>query len=356
MSVSTRELWLDIMNYRAFDRMPVMHWGGWEETRRRWVSEGLPEDINEFEYLDAQPMRFWLEAEVGLFPIFEEEVFEDTEDYRVYRKFDGVICKEWKGRSCIPHYMEFLLKDASGWPEYKKKLQPDPARIPKDLDARISQAKASGLPISVYTGSPIGWIRNWMGVTHLAYLCYDDRDLLGEMVDTIADLVCWVLDQILPKVQVDVGWGWEDICFRSGPLVSVPILQTCVVPAYRKISAKLRQYGVDLYLVDCDGLIDDLIPLWLESGVNVMFPVEVGVWKADPAAFRRKYGKELRICGGIDKLQIAKGPAAIDAEIARRLPLMKKGGFIPLPDHLIPPDASLENYRYYLDQIRALRF
>lgn len=283
MSMCTRELWRNIMYYGEFDRMPVMHWGGWEETRRRWLSEGLPEDISEYDYFDAHPMRFELNVEVGLFPSFEEEVLEETDEYRVFRKFDGVICKDWKDRSGIPHYMDFILKDAGGWPEYKRRLQPDPDRIPKDFGTRISGAEVSGLPISVYTGSPIGWIRNWMGVNNLAYLCYDDRDLLSEIVDTIADLVCWVLDQVLPKVKVDVGWGWEDICFRTGPLVSVAVFKECVVPGYRKISAKLREHGVDLYLVDCDGYIDDLIPLWLESGVSetsVEKKKEVSSWAA----------------------------------------------------------------------------
>ena len=354
--MSTRELWQNIMHYGEFDRMPVIHWGGWEETRRRWLSEGLPENVSEHEYFGAQPMSAGVNVNVGLFPPFEEEIIEETDEYRIVRQSDGVVCKDWKGRSCIPHYIDFTLKDASGWPEYKKRLQPDPARIPEDIEAKICQAEAAGLPISVSTGSMIGWIRNWMGVENLAYLCYDDRDLLAEMVDTIAELVCWGLDQVLPKVKADMGWGWEDICFRSGPLVSPVIFKECVVPGYRKVADKLLDYGVDLYLVDCDGYIDDLVPLWLEGGVNVMFPVEIGPWKADPYAFRKKYGKELRVFGGIDKLEIAKGPEAIDAEIARRLPLMKEGGFIPLPDHLITPETSLEDYKYYLEQIRKLRF
>ena len=71
---------------------------------------------------------------------------------------------------------------------------------------------------------------------------------------------------------------------------------------------------------------------------------------------KKKYGKKLRVIGGINKLELEKGPDAIDAEIERRIPLMAEGGFIPLPDHLITPGTSLENYKYYLDRIRELRF
>jgi len=71
--------------------------------------------------------------------------------------------------------------------------------------------------------------------------------------------------------------------------------------------------------------------------------------------FRKKYGRELRIIGGFNKLELEKGPVAIDAEIERRIPLMKDGGFIPVPDHYITPGTSLGNYKYYLDKIRKLR-
>jgi len=128
------------------------------------------------------------------------------------------------------------------------------------------------------------------------------------------------------------------------------------VPGYRKVAGKLREYGCDLYLVDCDGMIDHLLPHWLDAGVNVLFPVEIGTWHADPMAMRRKFGKELRIIGGIDKLVLERDCAAIDAEIARRKPLMAEGGFIPLPDHLITPATPLKNVQYYLDRIRELRF
>ena len=195
-----------------------------------------------------------------------------------------------------------------------------------------------------------------MGVTNMSYLAYDDRELFREMVNTIADLVVWSLDQVLPKVKMDLGWGWEDICFRTGPLISPDIFEDVAVPAYRKIADKMLEYGVDLYLVDCDGMIDALAPLWLEGGVNVMFPIEIGAWDADPQSYRKKHGKELRVFGGINKLALEKDRAAIDAEIERRIPFVKEGGFVPLPDHLITPDTPLDNYKYYLEKIRELRF
>ena len=177
----------------------------------------------------------------------------------------------------------------------------------------------------------------------------------SEIVDTISDLVCWELDQILPKIRVDLGWFWEDICGNNGPLITPEIFNNCVVPGYRKISDKLLEYDVTLLAVDCDGLVDAIIPGLLDGGVNIIYPVEIGSWGTDPMKLRKRFGSSLRFIGGIRKEEIRKGKAAIDAEIERRLPLIKEGGYIPTPDHEILPGTLLEDYQYYLEKIRAIR-
>lgn len=356
--MSMRDLWLNIMHYGKFDRMPVVHWAGWRETRERWIAEGMPADANEREFFNASPHWGWVGVNLGLLPEFEEETMEETAEYRIFRAKDGVVQQAWKTKSCIPHFIDFTLKDARGWPEYKRRLQPDPARIPANLDQQIANAESCGLPIAIGTASMMGWIRNWMGVQNMSYLMYDDPDVYADMVSTLADLTCWAIDVICPKMKQkpDMGFGWEDICGKSGPLVSPAIFDQCVAPGYRKIRDKLESYGVPLLGIDSDGLVEPLIQHWLDAGVNVQFPIEIGTWNADPWKIRQRFGRDLRIIGGFNKLALEKGPAEIDAEIERRLPLMKDGGFMLMPDHLITPGTSIANYRYFLERIRSLRF
>ena len=350
-----RELFREIMFYGEFDRMPVIHWTGWGETMERWYGEGLPRDANVHELFGAVPMWAGVGVNLDLYPAFEQETLEDTEEYRIFRDGSGVILQDWKHKSCIPHYIDFTLKSAEDWPDFKRRLQPDAARIPPNLDDHLAGAEASGLPVAAATASMMGWIRNWMGVQNMSYLMYDARDVYADMVDTIAELVCWGLDQVLPKIQADMGFGWEDICGRSGPLVSPAIFQECVAPGYRKVRDKLEQYGVTLYGIDSDGDVSDLIGPWLEAGVNVQFPIEVGPWHGDAMAHRKRYGKDLRVIGNFDKLALEKKHEDVEAEIQRLIPLMKDGGFIMMPDHLITPGVALDDYRWYLDRVRELR-
>lgn len=147
---------------------------------------------------------------------------------------------------------------------------------------------------------------------------------------------------------------WEDMCYNAGPLLSPKHFRKYLMPQYRRITDVLHRHGVDLVSLDCDGKIDALAPLWLDVGINVMFPFEIGSWRSDPYDFRRRFGKDLRIVGGFDKKILRSSREAIAAEVRRLAPLVEAGGFIPHCDHLVPPDVPFENYLYYLQQARAI--
>jgi hypothetical protein len=362
-------LFQHIMSYGSFDRMPAIHWGEWAETRERWIAEGLPSgDLHAS--LGTVPLwaslidgDSWLgvgsakdDINIGLFPSFEPETIEETPDYRVRKGADGVICRELKHASGIPHYIGYSLRGAKDWDEYKRRLQPDPARIAPDIAARLKRRQDSGLPICFPAGSLMGWIRNWMGVENMAYLMFDNREVFADMVMTIAELTCWAADQVLPLVRADLAHSWEDICGRAGPLISPGIFDECVAPGYRRIRGKLEEYGVRLYSVDSDGDISALAGHWLEAGVNILFPLEVGPFRGDAREYRKRYGRELRLMGNFDKLSLEKGRQAAEAEIQRLLPLMREGGYIISPDHHITPGVALDDYLWYLERIRSLRF
>lgn len=352
-----RELWLEIMNYGDFDRPCNIHWKGWPETYPRWHKEGMPEDVDEHEFFQANPLFARVAVNVSLHPAFEIETIEQAEDYRIFRDADGVIQKQLNKASSVPHYIDFTLKSASDWDQYKKRLQPDSARIPDDLDEQVRHAEASGLPVQIWLPSMMGWIRNWMGVENMCYLMFDDPDCFGDMVQTLSDLGCWAIEQIAPRLSrpADLGWSWEDICGRSGPFVSPDIFDRYVAPGYTKLRNKLESVGVKFYGIDSDGRVEPLVGHWLEAGVNIQFPIEPGTWGATPEHMRQKFGKELRIQGGYNKLVLERSREEIDAELEKHIPLMKEGGFVLMPDHLITPDTPLANYQYYLQRVRELR-
>ena len=116
----------------------------------------------------------------------------------------------------------------------------------------------------------------------------------------------------------------------------------------------LQEHGVDIVSVDCDGLIDALVPIWLENGVNTMFPIEVGTWQASIAPWREKYGKKILGVGGMNKHIFARKVDEVEKEIQRLIPLVDLGGFVPCPDHRIADDAEWDSVVYYCRRMREI--
>jgi uroporphyrinogen decarboxylase len=83
-----------------------------------------------------------------------------------------------------------------------------------------------------------------------------------------------------------------------------------------------------------------------------MFPIEYGSWEYDFSTMRRKFGKELRGVGNINKNAMTKNRSAVSNEVERAKRLVDLGGFVPCPDHRIAPDAEWDLVKYYCDAMK----
>jgi uroporphyrinogen decarboxylase len=192
-------------------------------------------------------------------------------------------------------------------------------------------------------------LRSWVGTIELSYLFYDDPALVQEMVDLIVDFTLRVTRKARQEVQFDYFNFFEDFAGKGGPLISPALFRRFLLPAYKRITEEFRRDGIKHFWLDSDGDPRCLIPLMLEGGITCLWPLEVASGM-DPVALRKEYGTDLALCGGIDKREIAKGREAIHRELYAKIPpLLERGGYIPFIDHAIPPDISLDDFKYYMD-------
>ena len=189
---------------------------------------------------------------------------------------------------------------------------------------------------------------------NLLYMFYDDPKLIEDMMDHMLYFMMGIAQRVLRDVRVDCIRFWEDMAYKTGPLISPDMFKKYMVPRYKKVTDFLHSHGIDVIHVDCDGKIDELIPLWLECGINFHWRLEFAAGM-DAVALRKKYGKELILSGNIDKRVFVKGKDAIREEVMSKVPfLLETGGYLPSLDHAIPPDVSLEGFRYYMNLLREI--
>ncbi|MAE61716.1 MAG: hypothetical protein CMJ49_10225 [Planctomycetaceae bacterium] len=370
------------MHYQPRDRSPLQNFSFWAETLTEWRKQDLPEWVTLGNHTDffgddggfekfsiarssstgnAKPSdKGWVcaaDLTIGWEPRFEEVVIEDRGEHELVQQADGVRVLRRKYMSSIPLHDSHLLVDRASWEKhYRPRFDPSTAsRYPEDWKPYTTFWCDQGrdCPMFLPGGSLYGWIRNLMGLEAVSYVVHDDPAWFEEMVTTIADCIIGVLERVLACGARFEGCGiWEDMCFNGGPLLSPAHFKRFLVPHYERITSLLHKHGCDVIWVDCDGCIDELIPLWMDAGVNCMMPIEIGTWGADPVRYRREYGKDLLMMGGFDKHILADSTRAIEAEVDRLTPLIEEGGFIAYCDHRVPPDVSLEHYLFYTQKTR----
>jgi len=351
--MTDRERFNNQMHYKPVDRCFNMEFGYWEENYTRW-------DIfrdNGIKNEQEANVFFGFDRIAGIYgnmwmnPRFANTPVSETETTRLLINDDGLLIEIPKdGHDTIPHYIKPTIVTPDDWLVCKKERfrRDDPTRIHDIEELKARHPDHRDYPLGVWCGSMIGKIRDMLTFEGLAYACYDYPDMVEDMVETCCLLVEDSLDQLLPHFNFDYASGWEDICFKNGPIVTVPFFRDVVMPRYKRISKKLVNNGIDLWFIDCDGDVRPILPYFLEGGINCLFPFEVNGC-SHPKELLDKHGKELRIMGGFDKLQLGAGREAIKTYMETLVPLVERGGYIPFCDHLCPPNVATSDYLYYLD-------
>jgi len=314
--------------------------------------------FNEFIGVDSGEGGAGIPLHLGINPPFESVVLEEDDRTQLVRDGSGIVARRWKGgrdESSIPQFVDFPVKNRADWEAMKERFNPDdPIRkVSEESIEAARKSAAEGWNVSAWACGFYGQLRNWVGTENLSYLLIDDPELVHEMAQHWAELILSGLRQVPEGVPIHrFGW-WEDMAYRHGPLLSPRMFDEFCVPCYQAVMDEARKHGCTLASVDCDGNIHGLVPGWLKTGVNIMFPCEVAAG-TDMFRMREEYGLEVRLQGGIDKVAVAAGRDAIDRELERIAPLLEQGGFVPHLDHLVPPDISLDDYMYYREQKKKL--
>lgn len=348
--MNARERFHATVRYEDRDRPFHWDWMGpeYEATIQRWLGEGMPPDTHwrnfgQYDRTEYPRLNGWL------CPHYEVETLGTDERYETYRDADGVIKRKIRGAPlpAMPQYLAFPLKGKEQWPEIKKRLNPNsPARFPPYWESIRHGYKQRDFVLCVRVGSLFGWLRNLMGLEAICLALYDDRPFIEQVVEEITDFFLAYLDLALEGVSYDFASFCEDIAHNTGAMIDPELYRMIWGPHYRRIVDRLHRADIHTIYLDSDGNVEDLIPIWLDLGINFIYPLEVAAGM-DVVELRNKFGRDLIMGGGVDKRILAGDKAGIKQMIDRITPLVQEGGYLPCPDHCIPPDVSWENFLYY---------
>ena len=368
--MNLRERYLETVLFGKPDRVPLAPGGPRESTRERWYTEGLErgrdygDALREVLGLDEKPDGCATSPRVSfrMMPEFEEKVIEERPNSRVVQDWKGEVVEIGKEFDvsylreakdfCTRRWIKEPVETRADWEDMKSRFRADaPERYPADWEAEAKRLAESGRAVRVSVSGPFWQVREWLGAEGICLTMATDPEFVREMMRFWADFVSEVLERVTKQLRIDAFAVSEDMAYKAHSFISPEMTREFLLPIWRQWIDHLRASGTQVFDIDSDGWIGDLIPVWLDAGWNACNPIEVAAG-CDVVAFREQFGATMAYRGGIDKRLIAKGGDALKTEIDRILPpMLREGGYIPSCDHGVPPDISWPNFVEYTKQL-----
>jgi len=319
--------------------------------KEEWYAQGAtPEE------LDFSAFTYRCEAHGGL-PVatgrlggYPEELIEETDEYKIWRDGLGRTMKLPKLTATLPLPLDYPVRTMDDWLKIKPWYAFSPERLARDWEAKAHEHLAADRVIAVSIPGGFDEPRQLMGEENLCVAYYEQPELIHDILQTIGDTACRVLDKVSATVPIDFLSVHEDMAGKSGPLAGPLQVREFIKPYYRRIWDMLQNRGARLFDQDSDGDMNAVIEPFLEAGVNCMHPMEPAA-NMDIVKVRETYGTRLAFYGGIDKHVIRRSKEEIVAELEYKIPpMVKTGGCVLALDHRIPNGTPLANYRFYIQK------
>jgi uroporphyrinogen decarboxylase len=168
--------------------------------------------------------------------------------------------------------------------------------------------------------------------------------LLEKCTETLIGQLEALLSAVGEYVQV-VCIG-DDVAIQTGPFIHPRMYRKFVKSRHKQVFDFIHAHtSAKVWYHSC-GAVYDMIPDFIEEGVDILNPVQRSASKMDIAQLKRTYGKEICFWGGGIDVQTqlpVYSPEQIADEVKRTIDILAPGGgFVFFPTHNIQADTTPE--------------
>ena len=323
--------------------------GPLHRLEREWREAGVSEEeirMTAFGW-DYVPVE-WLAGNTGPVTGIAPVVLEDTREKTLAVDAMGRHTELFKNTATIPLPLDHPVSGPDDWLRVKRWYAFDEKRVDRERLPAQKKRREGGALTCLSVPGAFDEPRQLLGEEALCIACYEEPEMLHDMLDTFADTAVRVIERVGEGCPLDCLCVHEDMAGKSGPLFGPAQIREFFRPYYTRVWEAARACGARLFSQDSDGDVSPILGELIECGLNSIHPMEP-VGGNDIVELRKKYGKKLCFKGGINKHALLSGPDAVRAELEYRLaPHLMHGGTIFALDHRIPNGVPIETYRYYV--------
>ncbi len=251
------------------------------------------------------------------------------------------------------HYVDGLIKNPKTLQGMM--VEPDLGEFERRIDGILACTAENRLGVIVGVNHPPKLVTVAMGYQDYMIALFDDPEFIREFQERCAAYTRRELDMVLSK-PIDVVQIPADICMNSGPMYSMDVLETYEFPHLRYAIQRSKDAG-KVTILHVDGCIADLMPNFIEMGVDILNPIEPSD-KQDIVSLKRQYGDRVAFQGNLDVSSVL---AVMTPEGVREKSdvlvraMAPGGGFVLASSHDIGANIPWENVIAMRDAAMAFR-
>lgn len=337
-----------VLDHHEPDRVPIQD-NPWQATVDRWRTEGLPSGIEPSDYFGYEMVGFGADTS----PQFEEKIISMDEEYIVERDSYGGVRKNHRDFTTTPMIIDYPCKNQDDWKKLKRRLEPSDRRVNWVIDLRKAQRERS-LGRYITFNAIVGYdkLQKYVASERLLRAVIREPEWVQDMYWTDASLVMAMCDRMIDGgFEFDGAFLFCDLGYRHGPFFSPKHYEEQLHPVFKELSDFFHTRDMQIIL-HCCGNIKELIPYFIEEGIDCIQPIEVKAGM-NLIELKEEFGDEMAYMGGIDvRLMSLDNPRLLEKEIREKVSVAKVGGgYIYHSDHSVPNTVSFQQYKRVIDLI-----
>ncbi len=288
-------------------------------------------------------------------PFGWELKLEETDKYE---QFTDVWQITWRRPKPYGLYYDMVAHPLKGatlddvknfeWPDPK-----DENRLQGIKEEAATLAESDCLVVLGTVGMTVGLLQTFQWLLGYEDSFYDlaaEPELTSYLIAKLAELDIIFWEWAIPYLgdDIKVVLYADDFGMQTGPVFSYDMFKRYFKPWYSKIFQIIKKQRPELYIFfhTC-GSSRFIIPDLIESGVDILNPVQYTSKDMDPVQLKKDFGNDITFWGGgIDTQKILPHASAgeVKDEVRKRIEdFAPGGGFVFNTVHNIQPDVPPEN-------------
>ena len=250
--------------------------------------------------------------------------------------------------------IDYPCKSRKDWGEIKPRLKPNDYRVNwvSDLQ-RFHRERSRGRFITYNAAVGYDKIQSYVASERLLKAVIMEPEWVKEMYWTDAELAMAMCDRMIKTgFKFNGAFLFCDLGYRRGLFFSPKHFVEQLHPVFKELCRYFHGHGMHVIL-HCCGRVKDLIPYFIEEGIDCLQPLEVKSGM-DLVKLKEEYGDKISFMGGIDvRLMALENPKPLEKEIREKvLVAMEGGGYIYHSDHSVPNNVSFQQYNRVIELVR----